>query len=109
MSPGGRGGREVRLAVAWHICCSSPTHLQYGGHCGLYALVLYAACTSCIGGHILTIDANTATDGAAVAAATTVAIAVAVAVAVAREQRLDETLWTRRCLTHGQAQGSACG
>lgn len=112
MSParGGGGAVEERLAVALHISCAA-THLQYGGHCRLYTLVLYTVCTSpgaaCIGGNILAMDANTATDDAAVAAATTVAIAVAVA--VAREQRLDETLWTRRCLTHGQAQGSTCG
>lgn len=108
MSP----ARGERLAVALHISCAA-THLQYGGHCRLYTLVLYTVCTSpgaaCIGGDILAMDANTATDDAAVAAATTVAVAIAVAVAVAREQRLDETLWTRRCLTHGQAQGSTCG
>lgn len=105
---GGGGAVEERLAVALHISCAA-THLQYGGHCRLYTLVLYTVCTSpgaaCIGGNILSMDANTATDDAAVAAPTTVAIAVA----VAREQRLDETLWTWRCLTHGQAQGSTCG
>lgn len=91
--------RESRNISSGSCTCSNlPTHLQYGGHCGLATLVPYAASTSYGAAYVLAIGyADAATDGAAVAAR---------AAAIAREQRLDEALGAWHCLTHHKTHGT---